>query len=114
MVRERDAPHALSIRGKCRLHERPVLGQLEQTMPGEKRLFRGVDADELDPGAKPEAIEQPGPERGAARRLLSRNAFGNVEVVLDLRAIVVILGFGGVVIADGWIDGDAIDDVTIG
>ena len=36
-----------------------------------------------------------------------------VEVVLDLRAIVVLLGFIRVVIADRWIHRDAVDDVAI-
>src|SRR3954449_13344671 len=98
-MRERNAPpHRVRPRRERLVEERPVLGELEQTVPLEEALLRRIDAEEFDVRAVAEAVEQPGTVGGAAGGFFTRDPLTAVKVVLDLRAVVAFLRFGRVVI----------------
>ena len=78
-----------------------------------RSLFGRVEADELDRRSVAKAVEQAGPERRAAGGLFAGHSLAQVEIVFDLAAIVVVLALVRVVVADGRIDADAVDDVSI-
>ena len=84
-------------------------------MPSKEPLLRRVEAHELDVRPVAEAVEQPRTERGAAGRLFaSRQPLSQIEVVLDLRAVVVLFRLVRVVVPDRREHRHAIDDVAIG
>src|SRR5262245_19422416 len=86
---------------------------LEEPNSCKVRLFRGVDANELNVAAYPEPVEQPRPHGRASRRLFTGDSFVDVEVIHHLRAVIAILAFARVVIANARIDGNSIENVPI-
>src|SRR5262245_30673474 len=109
-----DPPRRLrSLSRKCLLEKIPMLRELEQAIAAEEILLRCVDADEFDVASVAETIEQPRRKRRAARSLFGADALTQIEVILDLRPVIALLGLVIIVIADGGIDRNAVDDVAI-
>ena len=112
VVGEGDQP-AHPARGERLLQPLLVLRSLEEAVHALVAVVLGrVDADELEVAAVGQPVEEPGLDRRTAA--LAVEPLPQVEVVLQLRAVVAALGVGGVVVADRREERHAGQGVAVG